>query len=144
MSRESVLIAEDDRTTRRILEHLFESHPVLAERDFRLLLAADGREALHLFHRNSPVLVIVDLFMPRVDGFQVCRAIRNTGEGAFTPILVTSAVWKQPDILEPLRQECDVEFLEKPFQPENLAAMVIQMLDRSSADSAPEPTSPEQ
>lgn len=138
MSRDTVLIADDDRTTRRILEHLFESHPVLAERDFRLLLAADGREALHLFERSSPVLVIVDLFMPRVDGFQVCRTIRKTAAGASTPILVTSAVWKQPEVLETLRQECAVQFLEKPFRVDHLAELVIQMLGDAERDDTSE------
>jgi DNA-binding response OmpR family regulator len=133
MSRESVLIAEDDRMTRRILEHLFDSNPALAKRQFRLLMAADGREALHLFHRNSPVLVIVDLFMPRVDGFQVCRSIRQTEEGTVTPIIVTSAVWKQPDILETLRNDYGAEFMAKPFQVEDLAALVLRMLGEPRA-----------
>lgn len=129
MSRQTILIAEDDRIARRLLEHLFTTHPALAPRDFRLLLAADGREALHLFHRSSPVLIIVDLFMPRVDGFQVCRAIRKTSAGATTPILVTSAVWKQPEILEGLRAECAVEFIEKPFQQDDIAAAVVRLLN---------------
>ncbi len=134
MKKETVLIAEDDRMTRRILEHLFDSHPLLGKRDFRLLMAADGREALHLFHRNSPVLVVVDLFMPRVDGFQVCRSIRETSEGAFTPIIVTSAVWKQPDILETLRRDYAAEFLAKPFQVDDLAALILRMLGNPPAE----------
>lgn len=130
MSQEAVLIAEDDRMTRRILEHLFESHPALANRGFRLLMAVDGREALHLFHRNSPVLVILDLFMPRVDGFQLCRSIRETSEGAFTPIIATSAIWKQPDILETLCKDYSVEFIAKPFELDDLADLILRLTAR--------------
>ncbi len=137
MSRQTVLIAEDDRVTRRILEHVFESHPVLASRQYRLIMAADGREALHLFHRNTPVLVILDLFMPRVDGFVVCRSIRETEKGAFTPIIAISAVWKQPDILETLQKDYSVEFLAKPFGVDDLAALVLRMLgDENNPDEA--------
>ncbi len=136
MSQESVLIAEDDRMTRRILRHLFESHPTLASREYRLLMAADGKEALHLFDRSSPVLVLLDLFMPRLDGFAVCRAIRESAEGTHTPIIALSAVWKQPDIVEELRRDLSVEFMAKPFNVDDLAALVLRMLDGAQAQDA--------
>jgi CheY-like chemotaxis protein len=133
MPRDTVLIAEDDRMTRRILEHLFESHPALAPRELRLLMAADGHEALYLFHRNAPALVILDLFMPRMDGFEVCRSIRKAAHGADTPIIVTSAIWKQPDVRESLSRDFGAAFLAKPFQVEELAALVLLVLGDAPA-----------
>jgi CheY-like chemotaxis protein len=119
-----VLIAEDDRMTQRILQATLTQHPQLKGHGFQLVMAADGMEAMERFAEALPRLVIVDLFMPRLDGFSVCRAIRESEHGSRVPIIVTSAVWKQPEMLEQLKSDYGVTFVEKPFQIDDLIAAV--------------------
>ena len=128
MSEKIVLIAEDDRMTRRILQHAFESHPSLAGRRLKIMMAVDGQEALELFLEHGAALVLLDLFMPRLDGFGLCQCIREAPEGSFTPIIVTSGIWKQPEILETLRRDFSVEFIAKPIDREALLKMVADLL----------------
>ncbi|MFH2010785.1 MAG: response regulator [bacterium] len=128
MSENIVLIAEDDRMTRRILQHAFESHPALAGRQLKIMMAEDGQKALELFLEHGAALVLLDLFMPRLDGFGLCQCIREAPAGSFTPIIVTSGIWKQPEILETLRRDFSVEFIAKPFNVEELAALVDKVL----------------
>ena len=123
-----VLIAEDDRMTRRILQVTFSDHPQLQPYGASVILAEDGALALHHFKEDRPDLVLLDLFMPRVDGFALCQHIRETEHGAQVPIIVMSAIWKQPQMLERLQQEFGVEFLEKPFNVDTLAALVTRMI----------------
>ncbi len=119
-----VLIAEDDRMTQRILEATLTQHPLLKEHGLQPVMTSDGQEAVDRFPHVRPRLVIVDLFMPRLDGFSVCRAIREHELGATVPIIVTSAVWKQPELLDQLRADYEVTFVEKPFQVDQLVAAI--------------------
>jgi CheY-like chemotaxis protein len=117
-----VLVAEDDRMTRRILQTTLENHPDLKPYAVRVILAADGEEALRLFTDERPDIVMADLFMPKLDGFALCRTIRDSPHGRRIPIVVTSAVWKQPAILDQLRNDLGVVFVSKPFQMDELVA----------------------
>lgn len=128
-----VLVAEDDRMTQRLLTATLTQHPALKAHGFEVVLAADGQAAVEQFGVVRPDLVIVDLFMPRLDGFSVCRAIRESPYGARVPIVVTSAVWKQPELLGQLRADYGVEFVAKPFKPDDLVRVVQSVLLRGSA-----------
>jgi len=123
-----ILIAEDDRMTRRILQYTFEEHEAFAGVTVEPILAEDGAQALAYFGQATPDLVISDLLMPRVDGFALCRAIREHENGMYVPIIVTSAVWKQPALLDELKNKFGVEFLAKPFNVDDLIALVKSLL----------------
>jgi DNA-binding response OmpR family regulator len=123
-----ILIAEDDRMTRRILQYAFDEHEAFADREFEVTLAEDGAQALEHFGQATPDLVIADLFMPRVDGFALCQSIREHANGMDVPIIVMSAVWKQPQLLDRLKNSFGVVFLEKPFKVGDLIALVISQL----------------
>lgn len=125
-----ILVAEDDRHTRRILEHIFTKDPAFREKNAQILLAPDGEEALKIFERESPDLVISDLLMPRLDGFALCRAIRRLPNGKDVPIIVTSAIYKETALLNRMREELGVEFFAKPFQVRELVRGVGRLLDR--------------
>ncbi len=134
-----ILIAEDDRHTRRILEHIFTKDPHFADRDVQLLLAADGEEALRLFERESPDIVISDLLMPKLDGFALCRAIRKLPQGKSVPLIVTSAIYKETALLNRMREELQVEFFAKPFQVRELLRGVQSLLDQHGRGKAATP-----
>ncbi|MDY0000593.1 MAG: response regulator, partial [Polyangia bacterium] len=125
-----ILVAEDDRHTRRILEHIFTKDPAFRDQETQLLLAPDGEEALKLFEKERPDLVISDLLMPRLDGFALCRAIRRLPYGKDVPVIVTSAIYKETALLNRMREELSVEFYAKPFQVRELVKGVQRLLDR--------------
>ena len=130
-----ILIAEDDRHTRKILEHIFTKDPTFADKNVQLFLAPDGEEALKLFEKESPDLVISDLLMPKLDGFALCRAIRKKPQGKDVPLIVTSAIYKETALLNRMRDELKVEFFAKPFQVRELLRGVQRMLEQRPGPS---------
>ena len=94
----------------------------------RVLLASDGKEALDLFLEDHPHLVIVDLLMPKLDGFELCRSIRESPHGRHVPIIATSALWKSRDVLELLKNDFQVEFIAKPIDVADLVKLALSML----------------
>src|SRR5689334_9501958 len=92
--------------------------------------AADGRKALEAARSESPVLAIVDLVMPRMDGFALCRALRAESEPRLreVPLLVISGVYRDRKVIEQLLDEVRGRFLAKPFSGTDLAAAVMGMI----------------
>lgn len=99
----------------------------LQNEGFSTLCAADGEEALTLFERNDPCLIILDLMLPKVDGIEVCRQIRKRSE---TPILMLTAKADEFDKILGLSIGAD-DYLTKPFSPRELNARVKAILRRS-------------
>ena len=93
MADKNILVAEDDSNFRRVLKQLLESE------GYRVIFAEDGREALDLFRSQQPDLVILDVMMPKMDGMEVCRRIR---EESSVPVLFLTARGETDDLLEGL------------------------------------------
>ncbi len=123
-----ILVAEDDRVSRLIFQRTFETNEAFAKQDVMVVLANDGKEALGLFLEEHPHLVIVDLLMPKLDGFELCRSIRESPNGQHVPIIATSALWKSRDVLELLKNDFQVEFIAKPIDVGDLVTMALRML----------------
>ncbi len=124
-----ILVAEDDRVSRLIFQRTFETNDAFGEQDVIVSLANDGQEALRLFLEEHPHLVIVDLLMPKLDGFELCRSIRESPHGRHVPIIATSALWKSRDVLELLKNDFQVEFIAKPIDVADLVALALRMLE---------------
>ncbi len=124
-----ILVAEDDRVSRLIFQRTFESNDAFSGQDVVVALANDGKEALKLFLADHPHLVIVDLLMPKLDGFELCRSIRESPHGRHVPIIATSALWKSRAVLELLKNDFQVEFIAKPIDVADLVAMALGMLE---------------
>jgi two-component system, OmpR family, alkaline phosphatase synthesis response regulator PhoP len=116
-----ILIAEDDAVTREALTELLqnEGHEVLAARD--------GREALQLWKRHRPALVLLDIMMPHASGYEVCRTIRR--DDRRTPVMFLSAKSEEVDVVLGLELGAD-DFLRKPFGKHELLARVRAILRR--------------
>jgi CheY-like chemotaxis protein len=130
-----VLIAEDDRHTRTILEHIFTKDPAFKKMNIELLLAADGEQALRYFKSHNPDLIISDLLMPKMDGFAFCRAVRASPEGKDTPLVITSAIYKETVLLNRLRDELKVVFFPKPFQVREFTNEILQLINKPVINS---------
>lgn len=118
-----ILIVDDEPETVKYL------HSNLRARGYEIVCAHDGREALRMFDENVFQMIILDLMMPGLDGFEVCRAIR---EQADVPILVLSALGQEKDIVRALDLGAD-DYLTKPFGVSELLARVRAVLRRRAA-----------
>ena len=126
-----VLIAEDDPNTREGLAE------VLDAEGYEVLSAADGKQALSLFRRQQPDFVCLDVMMPEVDGYDVCREIRKTRPGV--PIVFISAKSEEIDKVVGLELGAD-DFIVKPFGVREVVARIRAvtrrcMASRQAADS---------
>lgn len=121
MSGQSVLIADDEASIRD-LARLY-----LEKEGFRVRTAADGAEALEEVRRERPDLLVLDLMMPRVDGWEVCRRLRAESD---LPILMLTARDQDVDKIVGLEMGAD-DYLTKPFNPRELVARVRAILRRS-------------
>jgi DNA-binding response OmpR family regulator len=119
---ERVLLVEDDRSIRETTEL------GLRQAGFRVTSVGDGREALVRFRREPYQLVILDLMLPTLDGFEVCREIRKESQ---VPIVMLSARTDTVDIVVGLELGAD-DYVTKPFSPRELAARVRTVLRRAS------------
>ena len=118
-----VLVADDDPVTREAVE------ACLTDEGFRVITAADGQQALQLYQEHQPALVCLDIMMPHLDGFEVCRRIRQ--KDAATPILFLSAKNEEIDVVVGLELGAD-DFVRKPFGKRELLARVRVALRRQA------------
>jgi diguanylate cyclase (GGDEF)-like protein len=117
----SVLIVEDSATQAEQLRSVLEGHGNVVR------IAGNGREALEVIADNPPTLVISDIVMPEMDGYQLCAAIRSHGETRDLPVLLLTALSSPKDILRAL--ECGANsFISKPYSSEFLVARLEDLL----------------
>ncbi len=121
MPPETILIVEDDPTMLRGLKDNFEFE------DYRVLTAADGEAGLHAALNDRPDLVILDVMLPKINGYEVCRLIRR--EGIETPIIMLTAKAQEPDVVLGLNTGAD-DYVTKPFGIKELLARVNAFLRR--------------
>jgi DNA-binding response OmpR family regulator len=118
-----VLVIDDERRYRELLELNLE------RRGYRVTLAPDGLAGLNLFERDAPDLVLLDLVLPDLDGFEVCRRLREHSQ---VPIIVLTARSDEAAEVRALRLGAD-DYVTKPFGPEALLARIERTLRRSVA-----------
>ncbi|MBX3599711.1 MAG: response regulator [Rubrivivax sp.] len=116
-----ILIADDEPNILISLEFLMkrEGHEVL--------LARDGREALDTIRRERPELVLLDVMMPVLTGFEVCAAVKGDDELKATKVLMLTAKGRETDIAKGLAMGADA-YMTKPFSTRELAERVRSML----------------
>ena len=123
-----ILIAEDDPSTARLLT------AILKREGFEPLTAADGVQALEMLDHNHIDLLLCDVMMPRMDGWQVVKEIR---EYSRVPIIMLTARGEERDELAGFELGVD-EYISKPFSPKILVARVEAILRRSGVKTASE------
>jgi CheY-like chemotaxis protein/tetratricopeptide (TPR) repeat protein len=138
-----ILVVEDDKHIRRILESLLTGEPSLKARAPEVVVAADGTEGLKALDKGPYDLVITDLLMPHMDGFQFCRELRRHQYGAHVPVIVTSAIYKDAGAQLRLRQEVgEHQFFAKPYEIRDLVKAVNRILDGGQLPPRKEPAAP--
>jgi DNA-binding response OmpR family regulator len=116
-----VLIVDDNETNRDILMTRLEKH------GYELLQAADGEEAVASAVAHLPDLILLDVEMPKLDGFEVCRRLKNDPALPFIPIILVTARAASQDVVTGLDAGAD-EYLTKPVDQKALVARVKALL----------------
>ncbi len=121
MTRETILVVDDERNIIELARLYLENEGYVVES------ASDGAEALNKVQALRPALVVLDLMLPQVDGWEVCRRLRAEGE---VPIIMLTARSDDVDKIVGLELGAD-DYLTKPFNPRELVARVKAVLRRS-------------
>ena len=128
--KQRILLVDDDETLTGLLSYTLDSG------GYEVQIANNGAEAISMASRTNPDLVIMDVMMPEVDGFEACTRIRQSGD---IPILMLSAKSTDGDVIRGLSLGAD-DYVKKPFSVAELLARVSALLRRHDAgtDSAVE------
>ena len=117
----TILVVDDERNIVELVRLYLEKE------GFAVVAASDGEQALVQFERTAPSLVILDLMLPKMDGFEVCRELRHRGD---VPILMLTARSEDVDAIVGLELGAD-DYVTKPFNPRALVARVKAILRRT-------------
>jgi len=118
-----VLVVDDEDSVRELIE-LY-----LKKEGFEVIHARDGREALRLNGQHHPDLIVLDLMLPGLDGWEVCRQIRSSHQ---VPIIMLTARTEEVDRIVGLELGAD-DYVVKPFSPRELVARVKAVLRRGTS-----------
>ncbi len=118
-----ILVAEDSSTVRRLVAAR------LVADGYEVTEAADGEEALALARSGHPDLLVLDKVMPKLDGFEVVRALREDPQTRAIPIVMLTDRTNEDDVLGGLQLGVE-EYMPKPFSPHELSARVRRALGR--------------
>lgn len=126
MSTAKILVADDDKNICELLKLYLEKE------DYSVVLAGNGEEALARFDEENPDLILLDVMMPKLDGWQVCREIRKSSN---TPIIMITAKGETFDKVLGLELGAD-DYVVKPFETKEIVARIKAVLRRSGPGSA--------
>ena len=122
-----ILVVDDEARMRKLVKDF------LTNKGFTVIEAGDGEEAIDIFFKEKDIsLVILDVMMPKMDGWQVCREIRETSK---VPIIMLTARSEERDELQGFELGVD-EYISKPFSPKILVARVNAILRRTLGNTA--------
>ena len=123
MDKLKILVVDDESRMRKLVRDF------LVRQDFDVVEAGDGEEALDLFYKDKSIaLIILDVMMPKMNGWEVCREVRETSK---VPIIMLTAKSEESDELIGFDLGVD-EYIAKPFSPKILVARVEAILRRTN------------
>ena len=126
-TKETILVADDEASIRRILE------TSLSMIGYKVVTASDGKEALKLFKDYEPDLVVLDVMMPKLDGYGVGQELRKDSD---VPIVMLTALGDVADRITGLELGAD-DYVVKPFSPKELEARIGCVLRRIDKEQIP-------
>ena len=123
MDKLKIMVVDDESRMRKLVRDF------LVRQNFEVIEAEDGEQALDLFYQDKKIdLIILDVMMPKINGWDVCREIRETSK---VPIIMLTAKGEENDELQGFELGVD-EYISKPFSPKILVARVEAILRRSN------------
>jgi len=131
MAGETILVVDDEANIVELAALYLE------QEGFRVLSAADGASALEMVARQPPALLVLDLMLPEVDGWEVCRQVRSGRAAPELPIIMLTARDDDVDKIVGLELGAD-DYVTKPFNPRELVARVKAILRRTRRAAQPQ------
>lgn len=116
-----VLVVDDSPVQREMISELLQKNGLL------VTLATDGQEAIDQIQSFQPDLVVLDIVMPRMNGFEVCRHIKSDPRTQNVPVLICSSKSEDFDRYWGMKQGADA-YIAKPYQPKELIGTIKQLL----------------
>lgn len=132
MEKATILVADDDPKVRELLRIFLEKV------GYRVILAGNGTEAISMAQENVPDVILVDVMMPQMDGFEVCRQLRNDTRIGHVPILMLTSRSALGDKLSGFESGAD-DYVTKPFDLDELLARIRALLRRAREVSVRSP-----
>ena len=120
----TVLVVEDSVTQREIIDDLLKGSGLTVK------TAGDGVEALEQMQGNCPDIVVMDIVMPRMNGYELCRRIKTDPKTERVPVVMCSSKGEEFDRYWGMKQGADA-YIAKPFQPQELVGTVKQLLRKA-------------
>ena len=121
MNRKRILVVDDEARVREMIEFR------LRQYGFDVIQAADGREALAVASKEQPDLVLLDVMMPELDGFQVCSRLKQHEATQHIPVVMLTAKAEAKDVTRAFNSGA-VDYVVKPYDPVVLQQKVVQNL----------------
>lgn len=119
---QKILIVEDEQSIQKLLEF------TLQQANYKTVLADDGEQGIEKVLDENPDLIILDLMLPKIDGMEICRMLRN--QDIETPIIMLTAKGEEMDRIIGLEMGAD-DYMTKPFSPREVVARVKAVLRRT-------------
>ncbi|MGQ3684866.1 MAG: response regulator [Candidatus Loosdrechtia sp.] len=129
MPKEKILVVDDEQDLVKLIRYHLEKD------GYKVITAFDGENALFLARREKPELIILDLMLPGIDGFEVCRKLKANQELANSAIVMLTAKGEKDDITVGLKLGAD-DYVTKPFSPKELIARVEAVLRRTKTSQS--------
>lgn len=130
MPKKDILIIEDEKDLVELIQYNLEKE------GFKVAYSYDGEGGLHMARGTHPSLVLLDLMLPRLDGLEVCRRLKQDPKTADIPIIILSVKDSEADIVAGLELGVD-DYITKPFSPRILISRVRAVLRRSERVASP-------
>ncbi len=118
-----ILVADDEKAIRELIKR------ILLRQKYKTILVSNGKDALDKIYSESPDLIILDVMMPGMDGWQVCRKIRQDPLYKNLPIIMLTVKKSDADQIKGLNIGSD-EYMTKPFYPKELISRVKKILQK--------------
>ena len=128
MSQDKILIVDDEEHIRELIKYNLEKE------DYKIFCAEDGIEALEIAREKKPTLILLDVMLPQMDGYDVCKEIRKDNSISSTPIIMITAKGEELDKVLGLELGAD-DYITKPFSIRELIARIKAVLRRTSKQS---------
>jgi two-component system alkaline phosphatase synthesis response regulator PhoP len=122
MNRAKILVVDDDEHLLRLMTYNLE------KADYTVKTCQDGEKALEEFLRFEPDLVILDVLIPKLDGFKISEKIRRYPSKKHIPIIIISAIYRQPSYHDEAKKIGADSYIVKPFDPQELIKKVKELL----------------
>jgi len=124
--KDVILVVDDEEDIRELVRYN------LSKGGYNVTTAATGEEALRIAHEVRPMLVVLDIMLPGIDGLEVCRRLKADAVLQKTPIVMISALGEETDVVTGLELGAD-DYVAKPFSPGVLLARVKSVIRRVGA-----------